>query len=143
MSPSDGPLPGLDPPRSPMHSLLQATRVHRLHVGVALVGVVGLEPKRVLDLRWSQVDLEGEWIQHGSKRVPLASTVVGLLRWHAARQRLDRIRSVRWFGIDEVLLDERGCRFSLQSADFVLEYYCEQAGLPAIPFSSLRHPCLR
>lgn len=128
---------------SPLRRLLYVSRFHRIHPGLLLVGMVGLDPDLVLDLRWQQVDLDAGQVRSSEQVVPLHATVTDLLRWHAARQRLDRSRSLRWAGADQVLLDQAGFPFSMEAADFILRRFCEEAGLPTVPFSALRHPCLR
>ncbi len=128
---------------SPLHRLLHVSRFHRLHPGVVLVGGFRLEPGLVLDLRWSQLDLEAGRINADAESVILPATVCQLLRWHAARQRLDRKRAFRWGSGDQLLLDERGEKFTMSRADSEVSRFCEQVGLPPLTFSSLRHPCLR
>lgn len=132
-----------DLPDSPLFRLLQASRNHRLHPGLVLVGIVHLDPQFVLELRWPAVDTSAQWVQAGEDVVMLPSAVSRLLAWHAARQRMDRLNAMRWSGSDHVLVDQRGCRFDDDSADVAMRNFCAQIGLPAIPFSALRHPCLR
>ena len=128
---------------SPLQRLLEVSRYHRLHVGLVLVGMVRMDPGFVLDLRWPMVDLQKGWVQTEMEPICLPVPVNGLLRWHAARQRLDSRRAVCWSGSDRVLQDERGDRFDMSCADVAVRFFCIQAGLPAVPFSALRHPCLR
>ena len=127
---------------SPLRRLLRVSRSHRLHPGLVLVGVLRLDPQFVLDLRWPAVDTSAGWIQQGEELVSLPSAVSQLLEWHAARQRLDRTRSLRWSGTDHVLVDQGGWQYDLESADAAMGFFCAQIGLPAIPFATLRHPCL-
>lgn len=126
----------------PLRRLLRVSRTHRLHPGLVLVGVLRLDPQFVLDLRWPAVDTSAGWIQQGEELVSLPSAVSQLLEWHAARQRLDRTRSLIWSGTDHVLVDQGGWQYDLESADAAMGLFCAQIGLPAIPFATLRHPCL-
>ena len=126
----------------PLRRLLRVSRTHRLHPGLVLVGVLRLDPQFVLDLRWPAVDTSAGWIQQGEELVGLPSAVSQLLEWHAARQRLDRTRSLIWSGTDHVLVDQGGWQYDLESADAAMGLFCAQIGLPAIPFATLRHPCL-
>lgn len=135
--------PARESAASPLHRLLTVSRFHRLHPGLALVGLVGLDSGFVLDLRWWQVDVVGSRVDYHGESRPLPPTVSGLLQWHHARQRLDKTLAIRWFASDQVLVDRCGKPFSVDSADVAMRWFCEQLGLPSIPFSSLRHPCLR
>ncbi len=127
---------------SPLRRLLRVSLTHRLHPGLVLVGVLRLDPQFVLDLRWPAVDTSAGWIQQGEELVSLPSAVSQLLEWHAARQRLDRTRSLSWSDTDHVLVDQGGWQYDLESADAAMGLFCAQIGLPAIPFATLRHPCL-
>lgn len=128
---------------SPLRRLLEVSRYHRLHPGLVLVGVVRMDPGVVLDLRWPMVHLDQGWIETQANSVLLPDPVAGLLAWHAARQRLDRRRAVCWSGTDRVFQDECGHQFDVSSADVAVQFFCMQAGLPALSFAGLRHPCLR
>ena len=128
---------------SPLRRLLWVSRHHRLHPGLVLVGIVHLDPRFVLDLRWPAVDTRAEKIHVRDETVILPRTVSTLLEWHAARQRMDRIKSLGWSGTDHVLVDQRGEQFDSTRADTAMEFFCSQVGLPVVPFTSLRHPCLR
>ena len=128
---------------SPLRRLLHESRLHRLHPGLVLVGLVRLEPSLVLDLTWREIDLSQGQVDTDTGWVRLPSPVTGLLRWHAARQRMDCRRAPVWPGASEVLLDEIGLPFSQETADEVVGGFCRDAGLPRVPFSGLRHPCLR
>jgi hypothetical protein len=128
---------------SPLHRLLYESRFHRLHPGLVLVGLVRLEPSFVLDLSWREIDLSQGWIDTDAGRLRLPPTVTALLQWHAARQRMDCRRAAVWPGASQVLLDEFGIPFSDDVADAVVGGLCDEVGLPRLPFSSLRHPCLR
>lgn len=127
----------------PLQRLLQVSVHHRLHLGLVLVGEARLEPASVLDLRWSMLDtdLKGAWMERNW--IPLPEPVSGLLEWHLARQRLDRLRAFQWATADRVLVDERGVAFDMAAADRIVGGFWRQIGLPEIPFASLRHPCLR
>ena len=128
---------------SPLQRLLEVSRYHRLHPGLVLVGLLHMDPEVVLDLRWPMVHLDQGWLQTEDEAIQLPFPVSGLLMWHEARQRLDRRRALRWSGLDRVLMDERGCSFDMPGADVAVRFFCLQAGLPPVPFSALRHPCLR
>ena len=128
---------------SPLRQLLRVSRTHRLHPGFVLVGILRLDPQFVLDLRWPAVDTSARWIQQREELVSLPSAVSQLLEWHAARQRVDRFRSLSWSGTDYVLVDQAGRKYDSKGADAAMGFFCAQIGLPAIPFAALRHPCLR
>ena len=131
----------VDTRRDPIASALAAWAYQSLRVPVVVVGpevihgnradridqalargrfdlaILRLDPQFVLDLRWPAVDTSAGWIQQGEELVSLPSAVSQLLEWHAARQRLDRTRSVSWSGTDHVLVDQGGWKYDLESAD--------------------------
>ena len=74
----------------------------------------------------------------GTRTLP--EPVVELFGWHAAHQRLDAWRTLRWPDTGRVFVNAYGAPINAQQADATVAYHCTKAGLPVVPLAGLRHP---
>ena len=125
---------------SRLDRLLDGAVTSRLHLALVLVGRLKMEAQVVLDLRWSQVDLDHRVITTRDGLVGFGEPVAGLFYWHAVRQRLDHLQSRRWADPGMVFVNQHGSRCTSQQADAALAEYCRMLDLPVVPLSGLRHP---
>lgn len=126
--------------RSRLERLLDVSVSCRLHLAMVLVGRVKVPADVTLDLCWSQVDLEGGVLLSGQGTWALPEPVVELFGWHAAHQRLDAWRTLRWPDTDKVFVNRYGAPINAEQADATVAYHCKAAGLPVVPLAGLRHP---
>ena len=125
---------------SRLDRLLHGAVTSRLHLALVLVGWLKMDARTVLDLRWSQVDLDQRAIATRDGVVGFGEPVAGLFYWHAVRQRLDHAQSRLWADPGMVFVNQHGTRFNRVRADAVLARYCRMLDLPVVPLSGLRHP---
>jgi len=125
---------------SRLDRLLEGAVTSRLHLALVLVGKVKMDALAVLDLRWSQVNLDHRVITTPNHVVGFSEPVAGLFYWHAVRQRLDHLQARRWADPGVVFVNRYGTRFTPEQADAVLASYCRMLGLPVVPLAGLRHP---
>ena len=125
---------------SRLDRLLDGAVTSRLHLALVLVGRLKMDDRTVLDLRWSQVDLDHRLVTTRDGVVGFGEPVAGLFYWHAVRQRLDHLQSRRWADPGMVFVNQHGTRFTGLQADAVLARYCRMLDLPAVPLAGLRHP---
>lgn len=125
---------------SRLDRLLAGSVTSRLHLALVLVGKLRMDARVVLDLRWSQVDLDHRVITTPEGVVCFGEPVAGLFYWHAVRQRLDFTQSRRWADPGVVFVNRYGARFTAVQADAALAQYCRTLGLPVVPLAGLRHP---
>ena len=125
---------------SRLNRLLNGAVTSRLHLALVLVGRLKMDARAVLDLRWSQVDLDRRGITTGDDVVVFEEPVAGLFYWHAVRQRLDHWQSRRWADPWMVFVNQHGTRFTGVQADAALARYCRMLDLPVVPLAGLRHP---
>lgn len=126
--------------RSRLDRLLDASVTSRLHLAMVLVGRVKAPADVVLDLCWSQVDLDTNLLMAGPGVWGFGEPVARLFYWHGAAQRLDALRTPRWPDTDRVLVNRYGAPINAEQADATVAFHCRQAGLPVVPLSGLRHP---
>ena len=125
---------------SRLDRLWEGAVTSRLHLALVLVGKLKIDAGRVLDLRWSQVDLDQRAITALDRVVGFEEPVAGLFYWHAVRQRLDHVRCRRWADPGMVFVNRCGSRFTVEQADAALARYCQLLDLPIVPLAGLRHP---
>jgi integrase len=126
--------------RSRLERLLDVSVSCRLHLAMVLVGRVKVPADVTLDLCWSQVDLDAHLLLTGQGTWALPGPVVDLFGWHAAHQRLDAWRTMRWPDTDRVFVNAYGAPINTEQADATVAYHCQKAGLPVVPLAGLRHP---
>ena len=126
--------------RSRIDRLLQVSVSCRLHLAIVLVGRVKVPADVTLDLCWSQVDLEGGVLLTHQGTWILPEPVVELFGWHAAHQRLDAWRTLRWPDTGRVFVNAYGAHINVEQANATVAYHCRKAGLPVVPLAGLRHP---
>lgn len=125
---------------SRLDRLLAGAVRSRLHLALALVGKLKMDAGTVLDLRWSQVDLDQRLITTRDGVVGFGEPTAGLFYWHAVRQRLDHVRCRRWADPGMAFVNRYGTRFTVEQADAALAQYCQLLDLPVVPLAGLRHP---
>lgn len=125
---------------SRLKRLLKTATCSRLHLAMVLVGRLKLPADQVLDLHWSQVDLDTHCLHMDDGQHALPVLVADLFGWHAARQRLDARRSLRWPGTGRVFVNQYGVPITSAQADAVVRHFCRQAELTPVPLAGLRHP---
>ena len=125
---------------SRLDRLLDGAVTSRLHLALVLVGRLKMDDRTVLDLRWSQVDLDHRLVTTRDGVVVFGEPVAGLFYWHAVRQRLDHSQSRRWADPGMVFVNQHGTRFTGVQADAALARYCRMLDLPVVPLAGLRHP---
>ena len=125
---------------SRLDRLLDGAVTSRLHLALVLVGRLKMDARTVLDLRWSQVDLDQRLITTPCDVVGFGELVAGLFYWHAVRQRLDHSQSRRWADPGMVFVNQHGTHFTGVQADAALAQYCRMLNLPIVPLAGLRHP---
>ena len=125
---------------SRLDRLLDGAVTSRLHLALVLVGRLKMDDRTVLDLRWSQVDLDHRLVTTRDGVVGFGEPVAGLFYWHAVRQRLDHAQSRLWADPGMVFVNQHGTRFTCVQADAALAQYCRMLNLPIVPLSGLRHP---
>ena len=123
-----------------MDRLLDQAVTCRLHLAMVMVGRQKMQVDVVLDLRWSQVDLERGILLTDAGVLPVPMPVSELFVWHAAHQRLDALRTARWPVTDRVFVNRYGALITMDQADAMVATCCQRADLPVIPLSGLRHP---
>jgi integrase len=126
--------------RSRLERLLDVSVSCRLHLAIVLVGRVKVPADVTLDLAWSQVDMDAHLLLAGQGTWALPEPVVELFGWHAAHQRLDAWRTMRWPDTDKVFVNRYGAPINAEQADATVAYHCKKAGLPVVPLAGLRHP---
>ena len=126
--------------RSRLERLLDVSVSCRLHLAIVLVGHLKVPADVTLDLCWSQVDLDAHLLLSGQGTWTLAEQVVELFGWHAAHQRLDAWRTLRWPDTGRVFVNAYGAPINAEQANATVAYHCTKAGLPVVPLAGLRHP---
>ena len=126
--------------RSRLDRLMQVSVSCRLHLAIVLVGRVKVPADITLDLCWTQVDLDSRVLLGGQGAWALSEPIVGLFGWHAAHQRLDAWRTLRWPDTGRVFVNRYGAPISAEQAEATVAYHCKSAGLPVVPLAGLRHP---
>ena len=125
---------------SRLDRLLEGAVTSRLHLALVLVGKMKMDAGTVLDLRWSQVNLDRRVITTRDGRVGFGEPIAGLLYWHATRQRMDHMHSRRWADAGMVFVNQYGTLFTAEQTDAALARYCRLLDLPVVPLAGLRHP---
>ena len=125
---------------SRLDCLLDGAVTSRLHLALVLVGRLKMDAQMVLDLRWSQVNLDQRVITARDGVAGFGAPVAGLFYWHAAHQRLDAWRTPRWPQTDRVFVNRYGAPINAEQADATIAFHCRKAGLPVVPLAGLRHP---
>ena len=125
---------------SRLDRLLEGAVTSRLHLALVLVGKLKMDAAVVLDLRWSQVNLDQRVITTRDGLVGCDEPIAGLFYWHAVRQRMDHMQSRRWADPGMVFVNQYGTRFAPEQADAALAQYCRLLDLPVVPLAGLRHP---
>ena len=125
---------------SRLDRLLDGAVTSRLHLALVLVGKLKVDARTVLDMRWSQVNLDQRAITTRDGLVGFGEPIAGLLYWHATRQRMDHMHSRRWADAGMVFVNQCGSRFTAEQADAALAGYCQLLDLPVVPLAGLRHP---
>ena len=93
----------------------------------------------VLDLVWPQVRPDTRTLEVPGLTVHLDAATMDLLRWHGARQCLDRHRAGgAWQHSLRVFVDQTGRPYSETAADEAATIAAAKAGLPPITFAALR-----
>lgn len=126
--------------QSRIDRLLQVSVSCRLHLAIVLVGRLKVPADVTLDLCWSQVDLGKGVLLTGQGTWTLPGPVVELFGWHAAHQRLDAWRTLRWPDTGRVFVNAYGAPISVEQANATVAFHCQKAGLPVVPLAGLRHP---
>lgn len=126
--------------RSRLERLLDVSVSCRLHLAIVLVGRMRMPADVTLDLCWSHVDPDAHLLITEQGTWALSEPVVELFRWHAAHQRLDAWRTMRWPDTDRVFVNRYGAPINAEQADATVAYHCQRAGLPVVPLAGLRHP---
>ena len=126
--------------RSRLERLLEVSVSCRLHLAIVLVGRLRVPADVALDLCWSQVDMDAHLLLTGPGTWALPEPVVELFGWHAAHQRLDAWRTLRWPDTGKVFVNRYGAPINAEQADATVAYHCQRAGLPVVPLAGLRHP---
>ncbi len=125
---------------SRLDRLLEGAVTSRLHLVLVLVGKLKMDAGTVLDLRWSQVNLNQRVITTRDGRVGFGEPMAGLFYWHAVRQRMDHRQSRRWADAGMVFVNQYGTRLTAEQANAALAQYCQLLDLPVVPLAGLRHP---
>jgi hypothetical protein len=126
--------------RSRLERLLEVSVSCRLHLAIVLVGRVKVPADVTLDLSWSQVDMDSHLLLTRQGTWALAEPVVDLFGWHAAHQRLDAWRTMRWPDTGKVFVNAYGAPITAEQANATVAFHCRKAGLPVVPLAGLRHP---
>jgi len=106
------------PPRSVLAAVLAADPQNRLHAAMVLVGIHRVPVPDVLDLTWPEVHAAARKLLVPGLTVHLDAATMDLLRWHSARQRLDRHRAgPAWQHSLLVFTDQIGRPYSETAAD--------------------------
>lgn len=126
--------------RSRLDRLLEVSVSCRLHLALVLVGRVKVPADVTLDLCWSQVELYAHMLLTEQGTWALPEPLVSLFGWHAAHQRLDAWRTLRWPDTGRVFVNAYGAPINAEQADATVAYHCRAAGLPVVPLAGLRHP---
>jgi hypothetical protein len=132
----------VDPPLPPsvLAALLGADTRHRLHAALVLVGVHRVPAPVALDLAWPHVHPESRTLEVPGLMVHLDQASMDLLRWHGARQRLDRHRAgPLWQNSVRVFVNEFGRPYTEANADEAVTIAAARAGLPPLTLEQLRH----
>jgi hypothetical protein len=126
--------------RSRLEQLLARSVTSRLHLAMVLVGRLKADSTQVLDLYWSQVDLQERIVVLPDGVLALPPLVAELFFWHRAGQRLDALRTPRWPNSGRVFVNGYGAPINAEQGDAVVAQCCREAGLPPVPLAGLRHP---
>ena len=126
--------------RSRLERLLDVSVSCRLHLAMVLVGRVKVPADVTLDLCWSQIDTDAHVLLTEQGTWALPEPIVDLFGWHAAHQRLDAWRTLRWPDTGRVFVNRYGAPINAEQADATIAYHCKKAGLPVVPLAGLRHP---
>lgn len=140
--------------------LLEHVRGHRLETLLTVALTTGMRRGEILALRWADVDLERhlvsvhrtvDYIHHGyvetepktaagRRTIVLPSFVVDMLRQHRVQQLAARLKAgSSWEEKDLVFPDLSGGYFNPRYLHKTFSKMLIEAGLPHIPFHSLRH----
>jgi len=143
------------------HKLLEAVRGHRLEVLLIVALTTGIRRGELLALRWSQVDLEGQWIQvrrtvdyitrygyvetepktaAGKRMIVLPYFVADMLKQHRLQQLEAKLKIGRaWEDRDLVFTDLHGGYFNPRYLGKLFDKVLAEADLPHMRFHDLRH----
>jgi hypothetical protein len=127
------------PPRSVLAAVLAADPQNRLHAAMVLVGIHRVPVPDVLDLTWPEVHAAARKLLVPGLTVHLDAATMDLLRWHSARQRLDRHRAgPAWQHSLLVFTDQIGRPYSETAAGEAVTIAAAKAGLPPLTLKRLR-----
>ena len=127
------------PEATDLTMILDATDRHRLHAAMVLVGVHRVPVPVVLDLVWHQLHPQTRTLEAPGLTVHLDAATMDLMRWHGARQRLDRHRAgPAWQHSLRVFVDETGRPSSETRADEAVTIAAAKAGPPPVTLAEMR-----
>jgi integrase len=143
-----------------VRSLLSAHRDHRLYGLLVVLALLGLRRSEALGLLWTDVDLEGGWlqVQRGLQRIdgqlvtlptktqrsrrtiPLPAIVVETLRRHREKQEKERVELAEsWPPTPYVFTTPIGTPIDPRNCTRIVQQACKDAGVRRVRLHDFRH----
>jgi integrase len=143
-----------------VRSLLTAHRDHRMYALLVVLALLGLRRSEALGLLWSDVDLEGGWlqVQRGLQRIdgklvtlptktqrsrrtiPLPAMVVETLRRHREKQEKERVELAEsWPAAPYVFTTPIGTPIDPRNCTRIVQQACTDAGVRRVRLHDFRH----